>query len=119
MSNTDCVICKNVADATGSLTVDSCYFNMAGPSPRPAYLDARQKGRLPVNTTGWLEDFQDSWDWVHPYMSCAGDFSGQRVDATEKALHAQIRDAQVLKECFICKLFMKHRFTILNRSDVK
>jgi len=44
----------------------------------PAYLDARSKGRLPVNTTGWLEDFQDSWDWVHPYMSCQGDFSGQQ-----------------------------------------
>ncbi len=41
----------------------------------PAYLSDRAKGRLPVHTTGWLEDFHDSWDWVHPYMSCAGDFS--------------------------------------------
>jgi peptide/nickel transport system substrate-binding protein len=44
----------------------------------PAYLDARAKGRLPVNVTGWLEDFHDSWDWIHPYMSCNGDFSGQQ-----------------------------------------
>lgn len=42
----------------------------------PPYLAARNKGRLPLYVIGWLEDFHDSWDWVHPYMSCGGDFSG-------------------------------------------
>jgi len=42
----------------------------------PSYLAARRAGRLPINTTGWLEDFHHPHNWVTPYMSCTGDFSG-------------------------------------------
>ena len=42
----------------------------------PSYLAARRAGRLPINTTGWLEDFHHPHNWVTPYMSCNGDFSG-------------------------------------------
>jgi peptide/nickel transport system substrate-binding protein len=45
----------------------------------PSYLAARRAGRLPINTTGWLEDFHHPHNWVTPYMSCNGDFSGQQA----------------------------------------
>jgi peptide/nickel transport system substrate-binding protein len=44
--------------------------------PWPTYLAERRAGRLPVHLTGWIEDFHHPHNWVLPYMSCHGDFSG-------------------------------------------
>ena len=44
--------------------------------PWPSYLAARRAGRLPIHLTGWIEDFHHPHNWVVPYMSCNGDFSG-------------------------------------------
>jgi len=42
----------------------------------PTFLASRRAGRLPINFIGWLEDFHHPHNWVTPYMSCNGDFSG-------------------------------------------
>jgi peptide/nickel transport system substrate-binding protein len=49
----------------------------------PAFLADRAKGRLPAFVSGWLEDFHDSWDWVHPYMSAGGDWSAHQGFSTD------------------------------------
>ncbi|GAB4471220.1 MAG: ABC transporter substrate-binding protein [Anaerolineae bacterium] len=58
------------ADENGNITVGVVSM------PWPSYLAARRAGRLPIHLTGWIEDFHHPHNWVVPYMSCNGDFSG-------------------------------------------
>jgi peptide/nickel transport system substrate-binding protein len=44
----------------------------------PSYLAANRARSLPVNITGWIEDFHDPHNWVVPYISCTGTFSGRQ-----------------------------------------
>ncbi len=46
--------------------------------PWPTYLAERRAGRFPIHQTGWIEDFHHPHNWVVPYMSCNGDFSGRQ-----------------------------------------
>ncbi|MGQ9627882.1 MAG: ABC transporter substrate-binding protein [Anaerolineae bacterium] len=36
--------------------------------PWPSYLAARRQGKLPIAISGWLEDYHDPGNWVHPFM---------------------------------------------------
>jgi peptide/nickel transport system substrate-binding protein len=46
--------------------------------PWPTYLAERRAGRFPLHQTGWIADFAHPHNWVVPYMSCNGDFSGRQ-----------------------------------------
>lgn len=39
--------------------------------PWPSYLAARRAAKLPISISGWLEDYHDPSNWVHPYMHCS------------------------------------------------
>lgn len=41
----------------------------------PSFLEARRLGTLPIAISGWLEDYHDSSNWVHPFMHSAGAYS--------------------------------------------
>ncbi len=47
--------------------------------PWPTYLAERRAGRFPMHQTGWIQDFNHPHNWVVPYMSCHGDFSGSQA----------------------------------------
>ncbi len=36
--------------------------------PWPSYLAARRAGKLPIAISGWIEDYHDPGNWVHPFM---------------------------------------------------
>ncbi|NLS77672.1 MAG: ABC transporter substrate-binding protein [Chloroflexi bacterium] len=38
--------------------------------PWPTLLAARRAGKLPVYVGGWLQDYADPSNWVHPFMHC-------------------------------------------------
>ena len=38
----------------------------------PSFLEARRNGEFPISVSGWLEDYHDSSNWVHPFMHSAG-----------------------------------------------
>ena len=38
--------------------------------PWPTYLGARREQKLPIAISGWLEDYHDPSNWVHPFMHC-------------------------------------------------
>jgi peptide/nickel transport system substrate-binding protein len=40
--------------------------------PWPVLLNARRASKLPVYVGGWLEDFHDPHNWVHPFLHSAG-----------------------------------------------
>lgn len=43
--------------------------------PWPVLLNQLQTGKLPVLTVGWLEDFHDPHNWVHPFLHSVGAFA--------------------------------------------
>lgn len=40
-----------------------------------SFLDARSQGMLPIAISGWLEDYHDSSNWVHPFMHSSGAYA--------------------------------------------
>jgi len=40
--------------------------------PWPVLLNARRAQKLPIYVGGWLEDFHDPHNWVHPFLHSAG-----------------------------------------------
>jgi peptide/nickel transport system substrate-binding protein len=40
--------------------------------PWPVLLNSRRAGRLPIYVGGWLEDYHDPHNWVHPFLHSAG-----------------------------------------------
>jgi peptide/nickel transport system substrate-binding protein len=40
--------------------------------PWPVLLNTRRAGKLPIYVGGWLEDFHDPHNWVHPFLHSAG-----------------------------------------------
>jgi peptide/nickel transport system substrate-binding protein len=38
----------------------------------PSFLAARRDEKLPISISGWLEDYHDASNWVHPYMHSQG-----------------------------------------------
>ena len=57
--------------------------------PWPTFLDARRSGKLPIPISGWLEDYHDPSNWVHPFMHpTAGAYA--RVQSFPEDLSAKI-----------------------------
>jgi peptide/nickel transport system substrate-binding protein len=40
--------------------------------PWPVLLESRRAGKLPVYVGGWLEDYHDPHNWVHPFLHSQG-----------------------------------------------
>jgi len=40
--------------------------------PWPVLLNSRRGGRLPIYVGGWLEDYHDPHNWVHPFLHSQG-----------------------------------------------
>ena len=41
----------------------------------PSFLDARRAESLPISVSGWLEDYHDASNWVHPFMHSKGAYA--------------------------------------------
>jgi peptide/nickel transport system substrate-binding protein len=41
----------------------------------PSFLDARSARSLPISVSGWLEDYHDASNWVHPFMHSKGAYA--------------------------------------------
>jgi peptide/nickel transport system substrate-binding protein len=42
--------------------------------PWPVLLNSRRQGVLPIYVGGWLEDFHDPHNWVHPFLHSEGGY---------------------------------------------
>jgi peptide/nickel transport system substrate-binding protein len=51
--------------------------------PWPVLLNTRRSGKLPIYVGGWLEDFHDPHNWVHPYLHSHGAY-GRVLNLTEE-----------------------------------
>ncbi|MEN8241160.1 MAG: ABC transporter substrate-binding protein [Chloroflexota bacterium] len=40
--------------------------------PWPVLLNTRRAGKIPIYVGGWLEDFHDPHNWVHPFLHSSG-----------------------------------------------
>jgi peptide/nickel transport system substrate-binding protein len=56
--------------------------------PFAVQMESRRQGRLPVVAQGWVEDFHDPHNWVHPFLHSQGAFG--RVIRLPEALASQI-----------------------------
>ncbi|MCA9797128.1 MAG: hypothetical protein KC910_35200, partial [Candidatus Eremiobacteraeota bacterium] len=54
----------------------------------PSFLEARRNEQFPVSVSGWLEDYHDASNWVHPFMHSAGAYA--RAQNLPEALQASI-----------------------------
>jgi peptide/nickel transport system substrate-binding protein len=59
-------------------SINENYQVVIASMPWPTYLAERRAGRFPVHLTGWIEDFHHPHNWVVPYATCNGDFSGRQ-----------------------------------------
>ena len=50
--------------------------------PWPVLLNSRRAGKLPIYVGGWLEDFHDPHNWVHPFLHSQGAY-GRVVNMPE------------------------------------
>jgi len=51
--------------------------------PWPVLLNTRRQQKLPIYVGGWLEDFHDPHNWVHPFLHSQGAY-GRVVNMTEE-----------------------------------
>jgi peptide/nickel transport system substrate-binding protein len=51
--------------------------------PWPVLLNSRRQGKLPIYVGGWLEDYHDPHNWVHPFLHSQGAY-GRIVNMTEE-----------------------------------
>lgn len=56
--------------------------------PWPSYLAGRRTGKYPICVSGWIEDYHDPSNWVHPFMHSDGAYS--RVQHFPEELQARI-----------------------------
>jgi peptide/nickel transport system substrate-binding protein len=57
--------------------------------PWPALLSNRRDGKLPIYVGGWLEDFHDPHNWVHPFLHSQGAYSRSGVSNINADLAAK------------------------------
>jgi peptide/nickel transport system substrate-binding protein len=58
--------------------------------PWPSFLAGRRQGKFPIAISGWIEDYHDPSNWVHPFMHSAGAYS--RVQKFPEDLQKEIDD---------------------------
>jgi peptide/nickel transport system substrate-binding protein len=63
--------------------------------PWPVLLNSRHGRRLPIYVGGWLEDYHDPHNWVHPFLHSQGAY-GRVVNMPEEM--AAEFDALIVKE---------------------
>jgi peptide/nickel transport system substrate-binding protein len=51
--------------------------------PWPVLLNSRRQGKLPIYVGGWLEDYHDPHNWVHPFLHSQGAY-GRIVNMPEE-----------------------------------
>jgi len=51
--------------------------------PWPVLLNSRRQGKLPIYVGGWLEDYHDPHNWVHPFLHSQGAY-GRIVNVPEE-----------------------------------
>jgi peptide/nickel transport system substrate-binding protein len=51
--------------------------------PWPVLLESRRQGKLPIYVGGWLEDYHDPHNWVHPFLHSQGAY-GRIVNMPEE-----------------------------------
>jgi peptide/nickel transport system substrate-binding protein len=51
--------------------------------PWPVLLASRRQGKLPIYVGGWLEDYHDPHNWVHPFLHSQGAY-GRIVNMPEE-----------------------------------
>ncbi len=56
-------------------TVDARYRIQVQELEWPTFLEARRAQTLPISVSGWLEDYHDASNWVHPFMHSAGAYA--------------------------------------------
>ena len=49
--------------------------------PWPVLLNSRREAKLPIYVGGWLEDFHDPHNWVHPFLHSQGNY-GRVINMT-------------------------------------
>ena len=66
--------------------------------PWPVLLNSRRSGKLPVYVGGWLEDFHDPHNWVHPFLHSQGAYGGviQMTEEIAAEFDAMIEEAAAL-----------------------
>jgi peptide/nickel transport system substrate-binding protein len=60
--------------------------------PWPVLLNARRASKLPIYVGGWLEDFHDPHNWVHPFLHSGGAYG--RVANIQEPLSSEL-DAMI------------------------
>jgi peptide/nickel transport system substrate-binding protein len=58
--------------------------------PWPRFLETRRAGQLPIAISGWLEDYHDPSNWVHPFMHGSGAYA--RAQNFDPELQAQFTE---------------------------
>jgi peptide/nickel transport system substrate-binding protein len=56
----------------GVETVNPSFNIVVLAMPWPVMLNSRRAGKLPVYVGGWLEDYHDPHNWVHPFLHSQG-----------------------------------------------
>jgi peptide/nickel transport system substrate-binding protein len=58
--------------------------------PWPVLLNTRRAGKIPIYVGGWLEDFHDPHNWVHPFLHSGGAYG--RVANIQDPLKTELDD---------------------------
>jgi peptide/nickel transport system substrate-binding protein len=64
----------------------------------PTFLDSMRQAKLPIGFAGWLEDYHDASNWVHPFMNTEGAYAGNQGFAPELQKKFDDLMAQGVKE---------------------
>lgn len=78
--------------------VDPAYQITVQELEWPSFLAARNDEKLPIAISGWLEDYHDASNWVHPFMHSNGAYAGaQHFDDELQARIDELIDEAVLE----------------------
>ncbi len=79
-------------------TVDPKYQMEVIKLEWPTFLDNMRQAKLPIGFVGWLEDYHDASNWVHPYMHSQGAYAGnQGFEADMQAQFDELIDQGVVE----------------------
>jgi len=83
----------NEGNETRQTAAEILADNLAAVDPRykiqvqdlewPSFLEARRVQSLPISVSGWLEDYHDASNWVHPFMHSNGAYARAQGFPTE------------------------------------